>query len=58
MNVLSLLLLIVGVLLGACGAAALLRQNRARMRDALKAISVDVLAQTGDSLAQRPSVPP
>jgi DNA recombination protein RmuC len=53
MNLLSLLLLIVGVLLGACGAAALLRQSRARMRDELKAISVDVLAQTGDSLAQR-----
>ena len=31
----------------------LLRPNRARMRDELKAISADVLAQTGDSLAQR-----
>ena len=30
-----------------------MRANRTRMRDELKAISVDVLAQTGDSLAQR-----
>ena len=29
------------------------RRNRERLRDELKAISVDVLAQTGDSLAQR-----
>jgi DNA recombination protein RmuC len=53
MNVLSLLLLIVGVLLGAAAAVALLRPNRERMRDELKAISLDVLRQTGDSLAQR-----
>jgi DNA recombination protein RmuC len=53
MNAISLLLLLVGVLLGAFGAVALLRPNRARMRDELKAISVDVLAQTGDSLARR-----
>src|SRR6202161_4900272 len=49
----SLLLLVLGVLLGAACALALARPNRARMRDELKAISVDVLAQTGDSLAQR-----
>ncbi len=49
----SVLLLIIGVLLGAACAVAFVRPNRARMRDELKAISVDVLAQTGDSLAQR-----
>jgi DNA recombination protein RmuC len=49
------LLLIVGVLLGGACAIAVARvtPNRERMRDELKAISVDVLAQTGDSLAQR-----
>ncbi len=50
-----LLLLIVGVLAGGACAAALMRASRARMRDELKAISVDVLAQTGESLAQRVS---
>jgi DNA recombination protein RmuC len=50
----AILLLILGVLLGAaCAAVLLARPNRRRMRDELKAISVDVLAQTGDSLAQR-----
>jgi DNA recombination protein RmuC len=51
----TVLLLIVGVLLGAVCAIAFARINpgRERMRDELKAISVDVLAQTGDSLAQR-----
>ncbi|MHB8242384.1 MAG: DNA recombination protein RmuC [Solirubrobacteraceae bacterium] len=53
MAVLSVLLLIVGVVLGAACAAALTKRNRERMREELKAISVDVLAQTGDSLAQR-----
>jgi DNA recombination protein RmuC len=53
MTVVSVLLLIVGVLLGAACAAALARPNRERMRGELKAISVDVLAQTGESLAQR-----
>jgi DNA recombination protein RmuC len=53
MSVLSVLLLIVGVLLGGACAAAFLRRDRGRMRDELKAISLDVLAQTGDSLAQR-----
>jgi DNA recombination protein RmuC len=49
----SVLLLILGILLGAACAVALARPNRQRMRDELKSISVDVLAQTGDSLAQR-----
>ncbi len=61
----SILLLIVGLLLGAACAVALGRrgarahdehertQERERLRDELKAISLDVLQQTGDSLAQR-----
>lgn len=61
----SILLLIVGLLLGAACAVAFghrgarardeerLTQERERMRDELKAISLDVLSQTGDSLAQR-----
>ena len=53
MSFLSLLLLIVGVLCGAAGAVVLVRPNRERLRDELKAISLDVLRQTGDSLAQR-----
>lgn len=49
----SILLLILGLAVGAACALALARPNRQRMRDELKSISVDVLAQTGDSLAQR-----
>jgi DNA recombination protein RmuC len=54
----SIVLLIAGVLLGAACAAALLRgglrpSQRERMRDELRSLSADVLAQTGDSLAQR-----
>ncbi len=61
----SILLLIVGLLLGAVCAVALGRRGgqardeaelvheRERLRDELKAISLDVLQQTGDSLAQR-----
>ena len=49
----TVILLIVGVLLGAAVAVLVLRPNRARLRDELKSISADVLAQTGDSLAQR-----
>jgi len=45
--------LIVGLLLGAAVAAALTRLGHTRTREQLTAISVDVLAQTGDSLAQR-----
>jgi DNA recombination protein RmuC len=46
-------LLIVGALLGAVVTAALARSGRSRMREELKAISVDVLAHTGASLAAR-----
>jgi DNA recombination protein RmuC len=53
MSVLGLLLLVVGALLGAAGAAWVTRRSGERMREELKAISVDVLAHTGESLAQR-----
>ena len=53
MPVLVVLLLIVGALLGAGCAAALMRRSRESASEQLKAISVDVLAQTGESLAQR-----
>src|ERR1700739_2882131 len=60
-------LLIAGLLRGAAGAVALGRRGtnergdeeqraareRERLRDELKAISLDVLAQTGEALAQR-----
>ncbi|HEV2975242.1 MAG TPA: DNA recombination protein RmuC [Solirubrobacteraceae bacterium] len=49
----SILALALGLLVGAIAATALARPNRRRMRDELKSISVDVLAQTGDSLARR-----
>src|SRR6266576_3195943 len=49
----SFALLVLGILLGAVLVAVLARSGRERMREQLKAISVDVLAQTGDSLAQR-----
>jgi DNA recombination protein RmuC len=49
----NVVLLILGVLVGAACAAVLTRRNGERMREELKAISVDVLAQTGESLAQR-----
>jgi DNA recombination protein RmuC len=51
--VLLLLGILIGLILGAAGAAAVLRPNRERRRDELKSISADVLAQTGESLAQR-----
>ena len=50
---LLLLGLLIGLILGAAGAAAAIRPNRERLRDELKSVSADVLAQTGDSLAQR-----
>jgi DNA recombination protein RmuC len=53
MSLVSLLLLILGLAVGAAAAAALARPRRERMREELKAISLDVLRQTGDSLAQR-----
>ncbi|HZL49074.1 MAG TPA: DNA recombination protein RmuC [Solirubrobacteraceae bacterium] len=51
--VLLLLGILIGLILGAAGAAAVLKPNRERQRDELKSISADVLKQTGDSLAQR-----
>ncbi|HWW91365.1 MAG TPA: DNA recombination protein RmuC [Solirubrobacteraceae bacterium] len=53
MSALSVLLLIVGVLLAAGCARALLKASRERRRMELRSISVDVLRETGDSLAQR-----
>jgi DNA recombination protein RmuC len=52
-ELMDLLLLIIGLLLGALCAAVVLRANRARVRDELTAVTVDALAQTGDALAQR-----
>jgi DNA recombination protein RmuC len=49
----SVLFLVIGALAGAACAALALRRNRERMHEELKAISVDVLAQTGESLAER-----
>jgi DNA recombination protein RmuC len=49
----SILFLVIGALAGAACAALALRRSRERMHEELKAISVDVLAQTGESLAQR-----
>ncbi len=60
MSLVTLSALIAGALAGGVGAALLARagaartrEERARMRDELKAISLDVLRETGDSLAQR-----
>src|ERR1700694_5768532 len=53
MSVVSVVLLIFGVLAGGALAAAFLRRDRERMSEELKAISLEVLARTGDSLAQR-----
>src|ERR1700733_7866851 len=53
MPVLSALLLVLGVLLGGAGVAISMRRSRERMHEELKSISVDVLAQTGASLAER-----
>ncbi len=49
----DILALIGGALLGGTCATLLARQSRARTREQLQAISVDVLTQTSDSLAQR-----
>jgi DNA recombination protein RmuC len=51
--VLLLIGILVGALAGAAAAVALTRANREQLRDAMRSISSDVLAQTGDSLAQR-----
>ncbi|MGO9489757.1 MAG: DNA recombination protein RmuC [Solirubrobacteraceae bacterium] len=48
----TVLLPILGILLGALVATVLLRPNTQRMRDELKAASLDAMAQTGASLAQ------
>jgi DNA recombination protein RmuC len=53
MSALSTLGLLAAVLIGAGLAALLMHASRSRMREQLKAISVDVLAQSSDSLAQR-----
>jgi DNA recombination protein RmuC len=47
------ILLIAAALAGGALAAAFLRRDRERMREELKAVSLDVLARTSDSLAQR-----
>ena len=49
----NVILLILGVLLGAGCAVLLVRASGDRRRAELRSISVDVLAQTGESLAQR-----
>jgi len=49
----SIVLLIVGVVVGAACVYLLVRPDRQRMRDELRSISVDVLEQTGRSLAEQ-----
>ena len=50
----TVLVLILGALLGAaCAGALLARPNRRRMHEEMKAISADVLTHAGDSLARR-----
>src|SRR5438046_466793 len=49
----NILLFVIGVLLGGACVVALMRRDRRRVSDELKAISADVLSQTGDSLAER-----
>jgi len=49
----GVLLLILGIVLGAACAALLARRGAERTRAELKAISMDVLTHTGESLAQR-----
>jgi DNA recombination protein RmuC len=45
--------ILAGALAGALGALALARANRQQLRDTMRSISSDVLAETGDTLAQR-----
>ncbi len=47
------LALIAGALLGVAGAVLALRRGRAALREELKALSLDVLQRSGESLAQR-----
>ncbi len=49
----NVVLSIAAVLLGGALVAALLRRDRRRMADELKALSLDALTRTSDSLAQR-----
>jgi DNA recombination protein RmuC len=48
----TLLLAILGVLIGAVAAALVLRRDSARLREELRALSVDVMEQTSASLAR------
>ncbi len=48
----TIVLVILGVLLGALGAALVLRPGRDRLRDELKAAAFDAMAQNGAQLAQ------
>ncbi len=48
----TILLLILGVLLGALAAALFAHAGRRRLREELKAVSLDVMAQTSATLAQ------
>ena len=52
-NLAGAVLLIAAAVAGGAAAGVYLRRERERMREAMKAISLDVLSQTGDSLAQR-----
>ena len=49
----SLLALAVILLIAGAALAAFLRRDRDRLRQELRAISLEALARTGDSLAQR-----
>ncbi len=53
MSAAAVLLLLGGLTVGAVAAALFARGARERLRDELKAVSLDVLGQTGDALAQR-----
>jgi DNA recombination protein RmuC len=48
----TILVLIAGILLGALAAALLARPSRGRMREELQAITLDVMTQTGETLAR------
>ena len=48
---------LIGLIAGCACAAAMLRRSRERMREQLSALSSEVLASTGETLAQRPATP-
>jgi DNA recombination protein RmuC len=52
-SIVDLLVLVFGLIAGALGAALALRRNSERTRAELKALSIDVLTATGESLAAR-----